>query len=256
MDLNIKKPIVFFDLETTGLSTATDRIVEIAMIKVMPNGEEEIKEMRLNPEIPISEESYSIHGISNEDVKDAPTFKMMAKEFARFIEGCDIAGYNSNKFDVPMLMEEFLRAEIDVDLKKHRFIDVQVIFMKKEPRTLEAAYKFYCDKKLENAHTAFADTKATFEVLKSQLEMYKDLPNDIEELSKFSTHSKYADFAGRLLLNNDNKEVVNFGKYKGKLLEEVLLKDPGYYSWVQKADFPRYTKKVFTEVYLRVKLSK
>jgi DNA polymerase III subunit epsilon len=253
MNLKIKRPLVFFDLETTGLNTANDRIVEIALIKIYPNGNEDIKHLRLNPEIPISEEATAIHGISNEDVKDEPNFKKVAKDLAKFLEGCDIAGYNSNKFDVPLLVEEFLRADVDFDMKKRNLIDVQVIFMKKEPRTLEAAYKYYCKKDLIGAHGALADTKATFEVLKSQIEHYEDLPDDVEELSKFSSHNKFADFAGRLIYDEQNQEVVNFGKYKGKLLEDVLTKDPGYYSWVQQADFPLYTKKIFTEVYLRLK---
>jgi DNA polymerase-3 subunit epsilon len=253
MELQLKKPIVFFDLETTGLNTASDRIVEIALLKVHPNGTEDFKQMRLNPEIPISAEAQAIHGISNEDVANAPNFKHVAKELSKFIEGCDLAGYNSNKFDVPMLVEEFLRAGLDIDMKKRRFVDVQVIFMKKEPRTLEAAFKFYCNKTITDAHSAGADTKATYEVLKSQLQHYDDLPHEIEELSKFSSHNKFADFAGRLIFDEEGREVVNFGKHKGKVLEEVLIKDPGYYSWIQQADFPLYTKKIFTEVYLRVK---
>lgn len=256
MTLTIKKPLVFFDLETTGLNTATDRIVELAFLKVLPNGTEEIKHLRINPEMQISEEAISIHGITNEDVKDAPTFKQVAKELAKFIEGCDIAGYNSNKFDIPLLVEEFLRADVEFDMKKRNIVDVQIIFMKKEPRTLEAAYKFYCQKELIGAHGALADTKATFEVLKSQVTFYNDLPNDVEELSKFSSHNKNVDFAGRIIYDEQKRELVNFGKYKGQLLEDVLRKDPGYYSWVQQADFPLYTKKIFTEIYLRVKADK
>ena len=251
MKLNLKNPIIFFDLETTGINVTTDRIVEIAIIKVQPNGKEEEKSMRINPTIPIPKDASKIHKIYDEDVKDAPTFKAVAKEIASFIEGCDLAGFNSNRFDIPLLAEEFLRADVDINLHKRRMIDVQTIFHKMEQRTLVAAYKFYCNESLENAHAAMADTKATYEVLKAQLDKYEDLQNDMDYLHKFSTHHKYADFLGRIILNKNNEEVINFGKYKGKTVESVFEKDPGYYSWIMNADFPLYTKKILTEIKLR-----
>jgi len=251
MNLNLKKPIVFFDLETTGIDVTKDRIVEIAIIKVHPNGKEEEKNLRINPTIPIPKDASKIHKIYDDDVKDAPSFKSVAKDIALFIEGCDLAGFNSNRFDIPLLAEEFLRAEVDIDLHKRRMVDVQTIFHKMEQRTLVAAYKFYCDKSLENAHSAMADTKATYEVLKAQLEKYEDLENDMDFLNTFSTHHKHADFLGRIILNKKNQEVINFGKYKGQIVEEVFAKDPGYYGWIMNADFPLYTKKIFTEIKLR-----
>jgi len=251
MKLNLKNPIVFFDLETTGINVTSDRIVEIAIIKVHPNGDEEEKSMRINPTIPIPKDSSKIHKIFDEDIKDAPTFKEVGKEIAKFIEGCDLAGFNSNRFDIPLLAEEFIRADVDIDMRKRRMIDVQTIFHKMEQRTLVAAYKFYCNESLENAHAAMADTKATYEVLKAQLDKYDDLENDMDYLNKFSTHHKHADFLGRIIFNKKNEEVINFGKYKGETVESVFAKDPGYYSWLQKADFPLYTKKVFTEIKLR-----
>ena len=251
MNLKLKNPIAFFDLETTGIDVTNDRIVEIAIIKVHPNGKEEEKTLRINPTIPIPKESSKIHKIYDEDIKDAPTFKAVAKEIATFIEGCDLAGFNSNRFDIPLLAEEFLRAEVDIDMRKRRMVDVQTIFHKMEQRTLVAAYKFYCNESLENAHAAMADTKATYEVLKAQLEKYDDLENDVDYLSKFSTHHKHADFLGRIILNKKDEEVINFGKYKGQTVESVFAKDPGYYGWIMNADFPLYTKKVFTEIKLR-----
>ena len=221
-------------------------------MKVHPNGKEECKTRRINPEMPIPPESTAIHGITDEDVKDCPTFKEIAKSLAAQIEGCDLAGYNSNRFDIPLLAEEFLRAGVDIDLNKRKFIDVQTIFHKMEQRTLSAAYKFYCDKSLENAHTAEADTMATYEILKAQLDRYPDdLQNDMEFLSKYSSFTNNVDFAGRMVYNEDGKEVINFGKYKGKLVEEVLKNDPGYYSWIMNGDFPLNTKKVLTEIKLR-----
>ena len=251
MKLNLKNPLVFFDLETTGVNVTSDRIVEIAIIKVNPNGTEEEKSMRINPTIPIPKDASKIHKIYDEDIKDAPTFKSVAKEIAAFIEGCDLAGFNSNRFDIPLLAEEFLRAEVDIDMRKRRMIDVQTIFHKMEQRTLVAAYKFYCDKSLEDAHAAMADTKATYEVLKAQLDKYEDLENDMDYLNKFSTHHKHADFLGRIIFNKKGEEVINFGKYKGETVESVFAKDPGYYGWIQNADFPLYTKKIFTEIKLR-----
>ena len=251
MNLNLKNPIVFFDLETTGINIVSDRIVEISYLKVMPNGDEESKTRRINPEMPIPPNATAVHGITDEDVKDAPTFKSIAKSLAAQLEGCDLAGYNSNRFDIPLLAEEFLRADVDLDLMKRKFVDVQTIFHKKEQRTLSAAYKFYCDKDLENAHSAEADTKATYEILKSQLDKYQDLENDINFLAEFSAFGDNVDFAGRIVYNEKKQEVINFGKYKGRLVEDVFMEDPGYYGWIVQGDFPLYTKKVFTNIKLR-----
>jgi DNA polymerase-3 subunit epsilon len=249
--LNLKNPLVFFDLETTGVNVSSDRIVEISYLKIFPNGDEESRTRRLNPERPIPPESTLVHGITDEDVKDAPTFKQIAKSLAAQIEGCDLAGYNSNRFDIPLLAEEFLRADVDIDLMKRKFVDVQTIYHKKEQRTLAAAYKFYCDKDLENAHTAEADTKATYEILQSQLDRYPDLQNDINYLSEYSAFTNNVDFAGRVIYNEKKQEVINFGKYKGRLVESVLAEDPGYYSWIMQGDFALHTKKVFTNIRLR-----
>ena len=251
MKLNLKKSIAFFDLETTGIDVSKDRIVEIAILKVNPNQSTESKTMRINPTIPIPKEASKIHGINDEDVKDAPTFKQEAKNIAKFIEGCDLAGYNSNKFDIPLLAEEFLRVDVDFSLKNRNFVDVQVIYHKKEQRTLSAAYKFYCGKDLEGAHGAEADTNATYEVLQSQLDKYDDLENDIEALSKISYHKKTADLAGRIAFNKKGEEVFNFGKHNGKRVVDVLENEPGYFAWMMNADFPLYTKKVLTEIKLR-----
>jgi len=251
MQLNLRNPIVFFDLETTGINIAADRIVEISYLKIETNGIESSKTMLINPTIPIPPESTAIHGITDEDVKDAPTFLSIAKNLARDIEGCDLAGYNSNKFDIPLLAEEFLRADVDIDMTRRKFIDVQVIFHKMEQRTLGAAYKFYCDRDLENAHSAEADTKATYEILKAQLDRYPSLQNDMAALAEFSAHNKNVDFAGRLVFNDKKVEVFNFGKYKGQSVEEVLAKDPGYYGWLMNGDFPLHTKKVITAIKLR-----
>lgn len=251
MQLNLKNPLVFFDLEATGINIVKDRIVEISYVKVFPNGKEEKMTRRVNPGMPIPPESTAIHGITDEDVKDCPTFKEIAKSLAAQIEGCDLAGYNSNRFDIPMLAEEFLRADVDIDLNRRKFIDVQTIFHKMEQRTLSAAYKFYCDKSLENAHTAEADTVATYEVLKAQLDRYPELQNDVAYLSKYSSYSKNVDFAGRMIYNDKGEEIINFGKYKGRLVSEVLKADPGYYSWIMNGDFPLNTKKMLTEIRLR-----
>jgi len=253
MRLHLKNPLVFFDLETTGINIVSDRIVEISYLKIMPNGEEESKTRLINPEMPIPPQATAIHGITDEDVKDSPTFKVIAKSLAAQISGCDLAGYNSNRFDIPLLAEEFLRADIDIDLMKRKFIDVQTIFHKKEPRNLAAAYKFYCDKDLENAHTAAADTKATYEILQAQLDRYPDLINDITFLSDYSSFNNNADFAGRVIYNEKKQEVINFGKYKGRLVEDVLRDDPGYYGWIMQGDFALHTKKVFTEIKIRKK---
>lgn len=252
MQLNLKNPIVFFDLETTGINITKDRIVEISFLKVHPNGKEEIKSRRINPEMPIPPQATAIHGITDEDVKDCPTFKQIAKSLADQLEGCDLAGFNSSRFDVPMLSEEFLRAGVDFDMSKRKFVDVQIIFHKKEQRTLEAAYKFYCDKTLENAHSAEADTIATYEVLKSQLERYPDLENDIEFLSKeYSSFNNNVDFAGRMVFNENGVEVFNFGKHKGKPVTEVLRNEPSYYSWMMDGDFPLNTKQMLTKIRLK-----
>jgi DNA polymerase-3 subunit epsilon len=251
MKLHLKNPIVFFDLETTGINIATDRIVEIAILKVNMDGSEESYCYKVNPEMPIPKVTSEIHGIYDEDVKDAPTFKELAKKLAKIMEGCDIAGFNSNKFDVPLLAEEFIRADVDFDMKKRKFVDVQTIFHKMEKRTLSAAYKFYCDKDLDNAHSAEADTKATYEVLKAQLDRYKELENSIEFLNEFSSFNRNADFIGRIIFDDKGVEVFNFGKYKGRSVEEVLSKDPAYYGWMMNGDFPLFTKKVLTNIKLR-----
>ena len=251
MKLNLKKPIIFFDLETTGVNVSTDRIVEICYIKVMPNGNELSRNMRINPGMPIPAEASAVHGIYDEDVKDCPTFKEVARDIAADFEGCDIAGFNSNRFDVPMLAEEFLRAQVDIDLSRLRAIDVQVLYHKREPRTLSAAYKFYCGAVLEDAHSALADTRATYEVLKAQLSHYDDMPNDIEALSKESTFTNNVDFAGRIVYDESGKEVFNFGKYKGMPVDAVLDRDPGYYGWMMNGDFSLNTKQVLTRIKLR-----
>jgi len=250
MRLNLKNPIIFFDLETTGINIASDRIVEISYLKVDLTGNEITKTLRLNPGMPIPEKVTAIHGISDEDVKDAPTFNEVAKSLARDFEGCDLAGYNSVRFDIPLLAEEFLRSGVDIDLKRRKFVDVQVIFMKMEPRTLSAAYKFFVNKELNNAHSAEADTLATYEVLQAQLDRYSNLENDIGKLAEFSAHNRNVDFAGRIIFNEDDVEVFNFGKYKGTPVSEVLAKDPGYYGWMMNGDFPLYTKKVLTSIKL------
>ena len=249
----MQNPLIFFDLETTGLNVSKDRIIEMSYIKVMPNGVEESKTILINPEMHIPEESTAIHGIKDEDVKDAPRFKEVAKELARVFQGCDIAGFNSNRFDIPMLMEEFLRANVEIDLGKHRFVDVQTIFHKMEQRNLVAAYRFYCGKELENAHSASADTLATYEVLKAQLDRYPNLENNIAFLSNFSSQNRNVDLAGRIVYNDQNVEVYNFGKYKGVPVAEVLQKDSGYFGWLMNGDFPQNTKNVLTNIKLRMR---
>lgn len=249
MKLNLKNPIIFFDLETTGLDVAKDRIVELCYIKVEPNGNEETKTMRINPECHIPEVCTNIHGISDEDVKDCPTFKQVASSLAKTFEGCDLAGFNSNKFDIPMLVEEFMRAGVDIDLSKRKLVDVQNIYHKLERRTLIAAYKYYCGKDLTNAHSAIADTQATYEVLEAQLDRYpEDLKNDIQFLADFSRIGNNIDFAGRFVYAEDGTELVNFGKYKGVPVKEVLTKDPGYYGWIMQGDFTMNTKQVLTKL--------
>lgn len=250
MRLKLKNPIIFFDLETTGINIALDRIVEISYLKVDVNGNESSRTYRVNPEMPIPEQSSSIHGILDEDVKDAPTFNEVAKILAKEFEGCDLAGYNSVRFDIPLLAEEFLRVGVDIDLKRRKFVDVQVIFMKMEQRTLSAAYKFFVNKELKDAHSAEADTLATYEILQAQLDRYPNLENDVGKLAEFSAHNRNVDFAGRIIYNEEDVEVFNFGKYKGKPVLEVLERDPGYYGWMMNGDFPLYTKKVLTGIKL------
>jgi len=258
MQLNLRNPIIFFDIESTGLDVASDRIVEISMVKVSPGapGEPnnvEVKTRRINPTIPIPAEAQAVHGISDDDVKDAPKFAQIAKSLAQWMKGCDIAGYNSMKFDIPMLAEEFLRAGVEFDFRKRKLVDVQNIFHKKEQRTLKAAYKFYCGLNLDNAHSAEADTMATFEVLEAQLDRYKDdeedpLQNDVDFLAKFSIQNRNVDYAGRIVLNDKDIPVFNFGKHRGRPVTEVLEKEPSYYSWMMDGDFTRDTKQVLTEI--------
>lgn len=251
MELNLKKPLVVLDLETTGVNIALDRIVEFSALKVSPGGHEEWLTMRLNPGIPISPEATRVHGISDADVANEPHFRDVARKIASFLEGCDLAGFNSMKFDIPILCEEFLRVNVDFNPARHRYVDVQVIFHKKEQRTLSAAYKFYCNLELENAHSSKADTAATYEILKAQLDRYPDLENDIEKLSAFSAFNNNADLAGRIVFNEQGQEVFNFGKHKGKPVELVFKEEPSYYSWMMNGDFPLNTKQVITAIKVR-----
>lgn len=253
MALKLSRPLLFFDIESTGLSIASDRIVELCFIKVHPNGNEEAQTLRFNPQIPISSSATEVTGITDDDVKDCPLFKEKAAELARIFAGCDIAGYNSNSFDVPLLVEEFLRAGVDFDISKAKLVDVQTIFFKKEPRNLTAAYKFYCDKDLEGAHSAFADTRATYEVLKAQLERYPDLVGEVGFLSEFTKRNDNVDLAGRIVYNEQRQEVFNFGKYRGKPVVEVLQRDPAFYAWMMQGDFTQNTKQVLTKLRLRIK---
>lgn len=264
MDLNLNKPIVFFDLETTGTNAVKDRIVEISMLKVHTDGKEEMFTQRINPQIPVSKEAEKVHGLSNAILKNEPTFAEVSNKILSFIGSSDLAGYNLTKFDVPMLVEEFLRNDIDFDVKSRRVVDVQNIFHKMEQRTLKAAYKFYCGENLENAHSAEADTVATYEILKSMLDKYKDIDfedkegnvsqpvvNDMESLDKFSKYHRNADLMGQIVYDENDKEVFNFGKYKGKRVEKVFQDQPQYYDWMMKADFPNSTKKLITAIKLR-----
>ncbi|MCM1093155.1 MAG: 3'-5' exonuclease [Bacteroides sp.] len=253
MELQLKKPIVFFDLETTGVNILRDKIVEISYIKVLPSGEEEEKTLRVNPGMPIPAEATAVHHITDDDVKDCPRFKDVAKELARVFQGCDIAGFNSNRFDVPLLMQEFATAGVEIDMSRHNFVDVQNIFHKMEQRTLVAAYKFYCGKDLEAAHSANADTRATYEVLKAQLDRYPTLKNDIAYLAEFSTMNKNADLMGRIIFNEAGKEVFNFGKYKGQEVEKIFAREPSYYSWMMQGEFAENTKQVITRIRMRIK---
>ncbi len=253
MNLKLHKPLCVFDLETTGVQVAKDRIVEISILKVNPDGSRESKTWLVNPGMPIPPETSAIHGITDEKVKDAPTFKEIASKVMDLIAGSDLGGFNSNRFDVPLLAEELLRAGFDFDLSKFKLVDAQTIFHKMEPRNLTAAYQFYCKKELVNAHSAEADVLATFEVLDAQVGHYDDLPNDIASLSEISSHNKFADLAGFIAFDKEDKETFTFGKYKGQRVKEVFQKDLGYYGWIQNADFPLYTKKVLTGIQLRSK---
>lgn len=252
--LQLTRPIAFIDLETTGVNLANDRIVEIAIVKMMPDGSRQTKRKLINPGMPIPAESTEIHGITNEMVKDAPTFKAVANELKQYIEGCDLGGYNSNRFDIPLLMEEFLRSGIDVDLSKRRMIDVQHIFYQMEPRTLTAAVKFYCNKELEGAHGAEADINATIDVLLAQLQRYEHLGNSVDSILNTIGEEKIVDYARRLAFDDKGVEVFNFGKYKGRSVAEVLKSEPQYYDWMMKGDFPLHTKQKLTEILNRVML--
>jgi len=253
--LQLKRPLAVIDLETTGTNVATDRIIEIAIVKVMPDKSIQNKTKRINPGMPIPPATTAIHGISDEDVKDCPTFKQAANELRQFMDNCDIAGYNSNRFDIPLLVEEFLRTGLEFDVKGRRFIDVQKIFHLMEKRTLSAAYKFYCDKNLENAHSAEADALATYEILEAQLDRYEQLQSEVEHLAEFTKEEEYVDFARRMIMQN-GVETFNFGKYKGRAVREVLKIEPQYYDWMMKADFPLNTKQKLTDIYHSMMLKK
>jgi len=252
--LNLTRPVAFIDLETTGVNLSSDRIVEIAIIKVLPDGERQVKRKLLNPEMAIPKQSSDIHGITDEMVKDAPTFKQSGNEIKQFLENCDLGGYNSNRFDIPMLMEEFLRAGMDVDLSNRRMIDVQHIFYTMEPRTLTAAYKFYCQKDLVSAHSAEADVQATIDVLLAQLDRYKNLGNSVDSILSTIGEEKIVDYARRFSFDDKGREIFNFGKYKGRAVADVLKSEPQYYDWMMKGDFPLHTKKKLTELFNRTLL--
>ncbi|OYT16391.1 MAG: DNA polymerase III subunit epsilon [Bacteroidetes bacterium 4572_77] len=264
MKLHLSRPIAFFDLETTGIKVATDRIVEISIIKIHPDGKKEIKTRRVNPEMPIPPETTEVHGITDEDVKDEPTFLQMAKSLDLFLKNCDLGGYNSNRFDIPLLAEEFLRAGIDFDVTNRNMVDVQNIFHKMEQRTLVAAYQFYCQKDLTNAHSAQADTEATFEIMEAMLDQYKDadfkdrkgnisqpVVNDVKALAEFSRQNRNVDLIGHIVLDDNDEEIINFGKHKGRKVAEVFKREPSYYDWMMKGQFPLYTKKVITKIKLK-----
>jgi len=251
MQLNLNKPICFFDLETTGINISKDRVVEISILKIHQDGKEESKTWRVNPEMKIPAEVIAIHGITDADVADKPTFKELSKEIYNMIKDSDLGGFNSNRFDIPLLAEELLRSEIDFDMKGRVSVDIQTIYHKMEQRTLSAAYKFYCDKNLDGAHGAEADTNATFEVLKKQIQKYDVLENDMKFLSEFSSRKKFADFAGFIIYNKAGEECFSFGKHKNKKVLDILEKEPGYFGWLLNADFPLYTKKVLTAIKLR-----
>lgn len=249
MKLQLNRPLVFFDLETTGVNVGTDRIVEISLVKLFPDSHKESLTWRVNPEMHIPEGASAVHHILDEDVQDCPTFRQLAPQVLDYIRNCDLAGYNSNHFDVPMLQEELLRAGVEYDLKQEcRFVDAFVIFQKHTPRNLTAAYMHYCGKELEGAHGANADTEATYEVLMAQIETHSDVPHDVESLAAYTTQQQWADLAGKLGVDNEGRPTVNFGKYKGQALIEIFKNDPGYYSWLMQGDFPLYTKRICTQV--------
>jgi len=253
MELKLQRPLAFFDLETTGVTVGADRIVEIAILKVDPSGKKETKTYRVNPEITIPAEVSAIHGITNEDVVNEPTFEQLAPNLYLFLNDCDLAGFNSNKFDIPMLVEEFYRVGYDFDVMSRKWVDVQNIFHKMEQRTLVAAYKFYCQKDLTNAHSAEADITATYEVLLAQLERYEELQNDVDFLHDFSRRGNHADLAGRLGYDEQKEVVFNFGKHKGKRVKDVLQEEPSYYSWMMKGDFSQTTKAILKKIRLEMK---
>ena len=266
MNISLTRPLVFFDVETTGLNVGKDKIIELALLKINPDGSEEERVWRFNPEMPISKEAEAVHGICNADLKEEPIFAEIADSILTFLENCDLAGYNSNKFDLPLLVEEFLRVDKEFDLMDRQCIDVQNIFHKMEPRNLSAAYRFYCQKELTNAHQALADSRATFEILKGQLAKYEGkthedaktkrittLKNDVKTLSDFTREHRTVDFAGHIVFNDNDDEVFNFGKYKGVPVKNVFIIEPPYYDWMMKADFPLYTKKIISRIYREVK---
>lgn len=253
MSLKLKKPLVFFDLETTGTNITHDRIVELSFLKLMPDGSTVEKTRRINPGMPIPAEATAVHHITDADVANEPTFAQIAKSLAECLRGCDFAGFNSNRFDLPLLDQEFVRAGVDFDFGACRFIDVQTIYHKREPRTLTAAYRYYCGRNLEDAHSAMADTRATYEVLMAQMDHYGDLPDDVEHLSEYASQNRNVDFMGRLIYDDNGCEVINFGKYKGQKAEDVLRRDPGYYSWIMGGDFTNNTKQAFTRIRLRTR---
>ncbi len=253
--LQLKKPLAFIDLETTGVNLGTDRIVEIAIVKILTDGTKSVKRKLINPGMPIPKASSDIHGITDEMVKDAPSFKQVAQEIKQMLDGCDFAGYNSNRFDIPLLMEEFLRSQVDFDMKNRKLLDVQNIFHKMEPRTLGAAYKFYCGKALDGAHSAEVDASATHEILESQIERYPELGNSIDSILKVIGEDQIVDFARRFIMEN-GIEVFNFGKFKGRPVADILKSEPQYYDWMMKGDFPQHTKQKLTEIYTRTILKK
>jgi DNA polymerase-3 subunit epsilon len=253
--MQLTKPLAFIDLETTGVNLSSDRIVEIAIVKILTDGTKSVKRKLINPGMPIPKQSSDVHGITDDMVKDAPSFKQAAHELKQFLDNCDLAGYNSNRFDIPLLMEEFLRADIDFDMKGRRMVDVQQIFHKLEPRTLSAAYSFYCQKTLEGAHSAEVDATATFEILEAQVNKYKDLGSTVDSILKVIGEDQIVDFARRFIFEN-GVEVFNFGKYKGKSVAEVLKSEPQYYDWMMRGDFPQHTKQKLTEIYTRTMLKK
>jgi DNA polymerase-3 subunit epsilon len=253
--LQLKKPLAFIDLETTGVNPGTDRIVEIAIVKILTDGSKSVKKKLLNPGMPIPKGASDVHGITDEMVKDAPVFKQVAQEIKQMLDGCDLAGYNSNRFDIPLLMEEFMRAQVDFDMKGRKLLDVQNIFHKMEPRTLSAAYKFYCNKNHDGAHGAEADAAATYEILEAQIERYPQLGNNIDSMLKVIGEDQIVDFARRFIMEN-GIEVFNFGKFKGRPVADVLKSEPQYYDWMMKGDFPQHTKQKLTEIFTRTMLKK